>query len=768
MRTIKYKILLLITMLGLALSANAQAVGSWKQYQACQKATKVVETNTLVFALYESLYDDGKSRGDGALVSYDPDYDEVYVYSLKDGLSDVGIKLMEYSPEHGALILVYNSGNIDIFFGQNDVINNPSIISWSDPDKTINRIDLIGDYAYISTAFGIVVLDIERGLIIDTYRTGAEVRTVCKKGNYLYAATTNGLRKGLLNNNLIDHGNWIAVEKEELDYPGDFSRLRGMFLFNDLWLIWGDVGAHCQNTDGTMRELFNGTVRDMTVINDQVVMALWNILYFYPTLSKPYSVRLKAYSLASSKAKNGYWLASGELGIVKIEVEKESTDHTTLVSDILINSPLRSLAYEMTFSQNKLLVTGGGRGADNLNNPGTLMVYENGQWYNFDDKAIAEETKVTCRDFITPVVDPRDPNRYFVSSWGEGIYEFQDNKLVDRYTDNNSSLGALSGGRVRVYGMTFDSNNNLFVTNEEAENGISMLSAGGVWESIYIPSLSLQYLHSIHADRQNNKWITRARGNTQMGLTVLKSDGTYYFSSNFTDQSGVSVGAATYNCVAQDLLGTIWVGTDNGPIRLSNAESVSSGQCSREILKDENGTNYRLLDGKNITAIAIDGGNRKWFGTTGSGLFMVDNSGSETTVENFTTKNSLIISDNITSIAINNITGEVFVGTDKGLVSYQSDAIAGKSDYSNVHAFPNPVYPDRHNKVIITGLMSDSEIKITDMAGNLIQKGNSIGGQYTWNLADNQGRIVKAGIYLVFAAQEDGSSGVATKVMVIR
>ncbi|MDL2223278.1 hypothetical protein LJB98_04175 [Bacteroidales bacterium OttesenSCG-928-M11] len=770
MKTISYNIVLILLLIGFSMPIKAQSVGTWKEYKACQNAMKVVETETLVYALYESLYKDGKSRGDGSLVSYDPNYDEVYIFSLKDGLSDTGIKLMEYNPKHNAFVLVYNNSNVDIFYGKNNVVNLRGIIEKNYPDNTINRIDMIDDLAYISSAFGVVVIDIEKGVIKSTYDTGVENRSVCRKDEYLYVATVEGFKKGLLSTNLMDQGNWIEVGKDEINYDGDFSRFRGMSLYNGRWLFWGDSSAHYQNTDGSMKQLYDGAVRDLAVINDQIVLALWGAILFYPNPSDRYQVNaIKAYSIASSKTKDAYWFASGSLGILQLEIPKESNQYTTLISDVLINSPLRNSVYEMTFSQNKLLVSGGGRYVDNLNNPGTLMVYENKKWFNFDDQKIESQTGVTCRDFMTPVIDPKDPNHYFVGSWGEGIYEFKNNEfVVPLYNQDNSSLRGTSSGKVRVYGLAYDSKGNLYATNDEVQNGVSVLDANGNWESIYIPSLSDKYLHSVFVDKQDNKWFTRTRGATHMGVTVLKSDRTYYFSSNFLDQNGDNVGASTYNCVAQDLSGSIWVGTDNGPIRLSGANSVNQGLCSRDILKDEYGTNYRLLEGKNITTIAVDGGNRKWMGTNGSGVFMVDNTGSEIIVENFTTKNSLLMSDNITSIAINNSTGEIFIGTDKGLVSYQGEAITGKADYSNVYAYPNPVYPDRNDRVIVTGLMADSEIKITDLAGNLIQKGISLGGQYSWDLTDNQGRIVKSGIYLVFAAQNDGSSGVATKIMVIK
>jgi hypothetical protein len=174
-----------------------------------------------------------------------------------------------------------------------------------------------------------------------------------------------------------------------------------------------------------------------------------------------------------------------------------------------------------------------------------------------------------------------------------------------------------------------------------------------------------------------------------------------------------------------------------------------------------------LLEGQKITSIAVDGGNRKWIGTSDGGLFLVDHAG-ELFVTNFNTNNSQILSDNITSIAINGETGEVFIGTNRGICSYQGDAIDGKSDYSEVYAFPNPVFPLRNNQVVITGLMQTSRVKITDMAGNLMREAVSNGGRYTWDCTNPQGEMVSAGIYLVFATLPDGSQGVVTKIMVIK
>ena len=179
----------------------------------------------------------------------------------------------------------------------------------------------------------------------------------------------------------------------------------------------------------------------------------------------------------------------------------------------------------------------------------------------------------------------------------------------------------------------------------------------------------------------------------------------------------------------------------------------------RRPTRDDN-TAY-FLDGERVNAIAVDGGNQKWIATETSGVYLVNEDGSET-LEHFSTDNSPLLSDKVNSIAIHSETGEVFFGTDKGICSYQGTATAGSADYNNVYAYPNPVRPTDPRRVTITGLMNDSNVKITDLAGNLLYQAKSLGGQLSWNCSG-----VKSGIYLVLAATEDGGEGVVTKIMIV-
>jgi hypothetical protein len=771
MKNIGHKIILFFFLLIVLFQLDIQAqTGTWKNYMAYQNATLVAETPHLVFAVY-----------DGSLLSFNPEDEEVRTYSYKEGLHDSDIQYMVYSPTVNALVLVYSNANIDIFVKEGDVYNLAFIKDNTFiQDKTVYNVELIDDYAYLSTAFGIVVVDIKKKEIKDTYRLDVITKSVCKWGDYLYAATYEGIKRAPISSNLLDKDNWKIYT--DIGVSQNYTRVTKLLVFKDLLFHVQWDRAYYLASPGVVRTLYQqDPVLQMTTLNNQLVLVTSNNVYFYSDLDKETHIPLRARSIDCRNTKSLYWLGLNEAGLAGITKQSGSSEYDLVTSGITINSPLRNADFHLRYMAGKLLITGGGRGANRNNFAGTLMVLEDNKWHNFNEKEIGGKTGLSCLDLMSATVDPADPNHYFVGSWGEGLYEFKDNEFVKLYSYENSSLQTASinykpENYVRVDGLAFDKNNNLYMVNGGVSNGLSVFINQKEWKNFYYPPLASADPNKILISSDNLKWINMWRGET--GILVIddkntvgdESDDQYYYSTKFVDQNGTDIEATAYYDMAEDLSGNIWVGTDNGPIRFTSAEKVGRGECYRDISADEYGENFHVLKGLKITSIAVDGGNRKWMGTDGSGVFIVDYylGSNAILVDNFNTENSYLISDKINSIAINQETGEVFIGTDKGLCSYMGEAITGKSDYSNVYAMPNPVRPSRDNRVIITGLMENSTVKITDMAGNLIKEGKSLGGQYQWNCADRYGAIVKAGIYLVFAANPDGSQGVVTKIMVIK
>ena len=767
-----------LTLFGLSL--QAQIVGTWKSYMAYNEATIVITTPHTVYAVCN-----------GSLLSYSPDDQSVQTYSIQDDLSSSAIRFLNYCPDTQSLLIVYEDSNIDIFLGRNNVYHLPDIKNHNSlSNKVINSVEIRQGFAYLAAGFGVAVIDMRKREIKDTYGLKVNTMAVCEWDDFLYVATDDGLLRAPLSSNLLDKTKWSKVNGlEEI-------HIDKMVLFKDHLVLYDHetFNIYYLSREGVLNLLISSTFcRQLMVLNNRLFVAFWTGMLLYDDFDKQIGVGLgdQFHYIYPSYTEGNYWVALGDQGIVEIALETGSgpwVSYKVLVSDLKVNSPIRNMAFRLKMSGDKLLVTGGDRGNNRLNLRGTFMIYENGHWENLDDRAVTAKTGLPCEDLIDAVEDPRNPGRYYVSSWGEGIYVLnKDLELETLYDLNNSTLqSALPNSTyanrfIRIDGMAFDAQGNLYAVNATTVKTLNILSNTGQWSAHTYDHFSGVMPNQIVIARDGKKWVNIPRKTTAATIGMFVLDDTkgvvddldddkkdiIYYSNQVVDQQGRNIGATTYSCIAEDLSGTMWVGTDIGPITFSSAEQVERGECYRLTTIDQYGEPHYILDGQRITAIAVDDGNRKWIGSTGGGLFLVDHSG-EVSVKNFTTSNSPILSDNINSIAINRKTGEVFIGTDRGICAYQGDAIEGSSSYANTYAYPNPVFPLRNNQVVITNLMQNSRIKITDVAGNLMKEAVSNGGQYTWNCINLKGETVSSGIYLVFATLPDGSQGVVTKIMVIK
>jgi hypothetical protein len=172
-----------------------------------------------------------------------------------------------------------------------------------------------------------------------------------------------------------------------------------------------------------------------------------------------------------------------------------------------------------------------------------------------------------------------------------------------------------------------------------------------------------------------------------------------------------------------------------------------------------------LLGDEQVNCLAVDGGNRMWIGTANSGLYLIEDD--TITVAHFTETNSLLPSNSIQSVAIMPSTGEVFVGTDKGIASYRSDASEASEDMSGAYAYPNPVRPDYGGYISVAGLMDNTVVNIVDAGGNLVCKTRSHGGTAVWDGKLPDGRRATAGVYTALC-NEPGGKHTVVKILVIR
>lgn len=315
----------------------------------------------------------------------------------------------------------------------------------------------------------------------------------------------------------------------------------------------------------------------------------------------------------------------------------------------------------------------------------------------------------------------------------------------------------------------------------ETQHAVSVLMKNGDWASLHYPEIvkASNFGRTIF-DKRGWLWATSSRIESG-GLFCLNYNGTiadtsddqHRFITRFTNQDGALLEQLAVYCIAEDKEGVIWIGTNRGPLVLNNPSRYFNDNFYCTQIKvprnDDSGLADFLLVNEAINAIAIDGANRKWIGTASNGIYLISADGMET-IHHFTEENSPLLSNSIVSIAIHPRTGEVFIGTGKGLVSYQSDATEAENSFkeSNVRAYPNPVRPNYSGVITVTGMVYDSDVKIVDTAGHLIYQGTSLGGQFTWDGRNKQGRRVATGIYMVLAADSEGKEGIVTKIAFIR
>jgi len=224
--------------------------------------------------------------------------------------------------------------------------------------------------------------------------------------------------------------------------------------------------------------------------------------------------------------------------------------------------------------------------------------------------------------------------------------------------------------------------------------------------------------------------------------------------------------------LAADFDGELWIGTDAGFAVLYNANgSFAAGAGNydaQRILIPFEGNYEEVLGDASITDIEVDGGNRKWISLANAGLVLLSSDGTQI-IAQYTEDNSPLISNTIYDIEINQQTGELYIVTDKGLVSFRIDATYEDPSYETLNVFPNPVKPDYFGPITIQGIRYNSDVKVTDAAGNLIYKTLSNGGTATWNGQNLNGEKVPTGVYFFWTANNyQGGERKVAKVLVIR
>jgi len=760
------KITLFIVILSFIFGSTSVAqigIGEWRDHLPYTFLNHIDQSSGKIFATSEY-----------GLMIFDKNSESFDKLTKVNGLSDIGISAIAYTRNYNTLFVGYSNGNIDLING-NDIYNisdiKRKVITGS---KSINNVLFINEYAFLSCGFGIVVFNMSKKEIKDTYFIGdlgsqVFVNQLAFDGQYIYAATNQGVYKGdYLNSNLVDFANW-ELQSDIPNYTGKFNSIE---IFNESVFVnyssesVNDTTYQKTNNSWTVFTDRYSKIRKIKKQNNELFLLANNKLVVYnEDLISIDSIQTNSYTNPNISDviidDNTYWISDLGNGLVKLS--------STSKDFIIPNAPYAAECFSIEARNGKVIVSSGG-----INQSGG-NVYINGMVYIFENQHWNTIINFNVADVIVSRIDPQNKNHFFAGTWGYGILEYLNNEIINTFITTNSSLQSVTPGEnnIRIGGLAFDSDNNLWITNSGVANIISVKKANGEWRSYnYDDVISNVRVSDIIITKDNNKWVILSG---LEGMFVFNENNTIdneaddlYKRVSILDENGKLITNDVHS-VAEDLDGDIWVGTDQGIVVYFDPENVfesSNFYASRITISIDDIPGY-LLKTELITAIAVDGANRKWIGTNSSGVFLVSKDGTEE-LNHFTEENSPLLSNRILDIGIDHESGEVFFATEKGLISYRGTATQGSDEFSDVYVYPNPVRENYLGDITIRGLVSDVNVKITDISGNLVYETTAEGGQANWNGKNFSGQRVSTGIYLVFCSNADGSKTHVTKVLFIK
>ena len=758
-------------------SAQTDYSDSWEDLYSYNNVKDIVKVDEVIYALV-----------DNAIFTYDTATEEINKLSSVQGLSGETTSSMHYNKSFQRLFIGYENGLLEAVDNDGTITISSDIVSFNQSGrKSINHIKEFNNKLYLSTPFGIVVYDIEKMEFGDTYFIGnnsssLEVYQTELFNGFIYAATNDGVFKADITSNLlIDFNNW-----EQQFFSRNISKIT---LFNDQLYVVEGKAIYKMNGSGLIEEVkFSQNITAIKSSNTYLSVV-------FNSFAKILDLELNAVFEVSATSEFEYtlnniftendsvYLATKEYGILKSRLSLPNS-----YTEIHPEGPLDNDIFSITAQNNTLWVVYGGYDDINtpINNKKGFSRFNGVQWVNtvFNSSLPSDLVQVT--------IDPNNEDKVYISALGitpnidikptGGLLVVENDVITQIYNHLNSSFEpiqvSLPNINIRVSGSAFDNQGNLWATNYETGEELKKLSANGQWSSIDLSSIktdSAAGLNEVVVDKSNSVWI----GTRRNGLYVYNENGDRKKALIATPNRG-GLPDLNVRAIAIDASNRVWIGTNLGMVVYNSASGVFDDSTPNGypvvINGDENGFGERLLGDQKINSIVIDGAENKWFGTDNGGVIYTNPNGQKT-LANFSMKNSPLPSDKIKKIAVDRSLGKVYFATDKGMVAYNSNVAPFGDVLAAVYAYPNPALKT-HQTITIDGrkgthLPKGTNVKILDVAGNLVYETNVVegqelqGGKVVWNKKNLAGNTVASGIYIVLLSNEDASETAFTKIAIV-
>ncbi len=735
---------------------------------------------------------------DNAIFSYDKNTNEIITLSTIQGLSGETITNINYSEVNELLLIGYDNGLIQVYDEYNqtilsvvDIVEKPTI---PQANKSINHFNIVDDNVYISTNYGISVYNLEALEFGDTYYIGtnSEQITVTQTAifeGYVYAATGTGIKRGLLSNpNLIDYQEWEQIIG--FSWSGVEAVEGKLFMARNNRRIYEYINNGFQE-----KSFYANSIKDLRAFDNQLIVTTESELNVYNSDDFSNVAHVVATADFDTKFTCGLIDASNSIyvgttgnpaiGKSGFGILKTTINDVALFDEIHPDGPLLNDFFKIKIESGHIYATHGGY--DVYFNPYTVSNsrsgvshYFNDFWQNIEYDSILEIAS-NPRSLSNISIHPNNPNIAYISSSISGLLKLENNIPVQFYNGDNSTIQPFFTVNHFVHASTFDSEGSLWVMNSRSDYPLNRLK-DDQWTSysfldLIDPGTNNQGFSSIIFDDNDNMFI----GSHNYGVINYDIN-----SSNFNHISEEEEGmpSTAVKTLTIDNNGQLWLGTDKGLRIVYNTDQFVNGEAEVDnIVVLDDGIARELLFQQYITDIEVDGSNNKWVATLDTGLYYFSSDGQET-IFHFTKDNSPLPTNDILDVDIDDVNGVVYIATDKGMISYKSEASKPQVTLENAYVYPNPVRPNFNiisDKVKIRDLSENVNIKILDIEGNLVAeaetntnsrfKGYNLeidGGTALWNGKNLGGNIVASGVYLIMLNDLDTFETKVLKVMVVR
>lgn len=735
-----------------AVAQTDLAIGQWEEHLPFSNGIYVTQSDDKIY--YATPY---------AVLEVDKAEHSVRRMTKVEGLSNVGVSLVKYNKEAETLVVVYDNSDIDLVT-ENGILALPAIADapFLGGKKVFDIFMADDSIAYIAANYGITTLNLRQGIFPNTIKTPTEVRSVRIFEGKIYAATAAGLYLAdpQAGYNINDFSNWEWLNGTK-GLPQTFES-DAMTLYDGK--IYFDVNDSLYRFDGNdAAYVYHSGTLDLSFLTSEGEHLLAGFSCGPTCKGKVFSID-----------NNGIATQKGDECLIfpRYAIEDEAgtlwyaddvrnfhfQEKNTSCNSFSVNSPYAINTYQLDAANGKVWVAAGGVDLTFSATFRTEGFYElsEGQWNAYNLSITPELAGIS--DFLDIKTD-LSTGKVYAAAFLDALVCFDPATGEFKvFNETNSTLDFAQQDptRTRVTGLAFDAQNNLWMCNHHASKPLAVMLANGEWHSFELLCTNDDLMQRVVVDALGYKWMFSSGNST--GVVVFDEGDDINSTSDdkcvVLNSSNSVLPTNEVTSMEVDRDGSVWVGTKLGAAVFQC--DPFNGECpgSRPFVTVD-GFGANLLEDIEVRAIGVDGANRKWFGT-GAGVFVMSPEGNDQ-IAHFTAENSPLFDNIITDIDFNDETGEAYIGTLKGLISYRGQATSAPSYHSGVLVFPNPVREDYQGPIAIKGLAEDSTVKITDVSGQLVYETEALGGQAIWDGNDYNGRRANTGVYLVYATNRNSN-----------